>query len=394
MKLNIALIENLNDEFYYWARDNSHNVYNLSSYFKKYKNLNNYKFLKNPDQIFDSIKNEILLDFGNNFFSSIDIVIFRTNVIIDKNIIDLFKNSKLFIRAGSGYDNIDIKYLYSKKIIGQNTPKANYIAAAEHTLSLTLSLIKKIKFFDDHIRGGNWRGNSSLNIELSGKNVLIIGFGWVGKEVCKLFSSYSTNIYVYDPYMNEKEKDIYSEYTNLIYKLKHNYSKKFSNFKNKNPSFLINPNLLLPEFKIGFINNFEKLKNILNTIDIISLHVPLTDETYKFLNYDFLENIKEDSFIINTSRGEIIDETSLINLLSEEKLKGYASDVFDSEPVFYSDLFKFKYNTIFSPHIGSYTFEAKERITNEVIDVIDNFVFNDLVLYPFNEKFYFSKYFK
>lgn len=393
MKLNLCLLENLSDNFYQWAKSNSYNIYDFSEFFKEYKNIHNYKYFKNNLQKIDEIKNKIISNFNRSIFNSIDIIIFRTNLIIDKFIIDLFPNAKLFIRAGSGYDNIDLKYLYSKKIIGQNTPKANYISAAEHTLCLMLSIIKKIKYFDDFIRNKNWRGNSPFNTELNNKNVLIIGFGWVGREVFKLLLNFNLNLFIYDPYLNEKIKNLYIEYKNVIQKLRINYSKKISNIDKYENEYILE-NILFPKLEINFIDSYLKLKNILNIIDIVTIHVPLTDETYKFINYDFLENLKEDSILINTSRGEIIDNESLINFLAEEKIKGYATDVFESEPIYDSDLFKFKYNTILTPHIGSYTFEAKERLTREVINVIENFIHNNKILYPFNENFYYSKYFE
>ena len=390
MKLNIALIENFHEKFYNWANNFNHNIYNFSSFFKNYKNIGNYKFFKNEEIEIENIKNNILKNFGKDIFDRIDLVIFRTNVIIDKYIIDLFPNCKLYIRAGSGYDNIDHKYLKIKGIVGQNTPKANYISAAEHTLSLLLSFLKKIKYFDYFIREGFWRKDSPLNQELIDKKILIIGFGWVGRELFKMISQISSNIAIFDPYIEKEEISLFFNYIKQRNLLLKNLQNKFIKKTNDELNKIL---YLNKDYNVEFYNNFEYLKDNLNKMEIISLHIPLTDETYKMINYNFLEKLNENTILINVSRGEIVEEQTLISFLNEQKIKGYLADTFENEPLFFSEIFNQKYNTLFTPHIGAYTSEAKERIVNETIEVIENYFIKNKILYPFNEKFYFSKYF-
>ncbi len=350
----IVSIESLPKDIASYLGDN-YLFYDLSEFFSGYKTIKNYdkNFRVKWDKIIKSLPD----------FPSPDIVIFRTYTVIDKQIIDLFPENILYLRAGSGYDNIDLKYAKAKNCEIENTPLANTNAAFEHTIALMFASTKKLLQFYDSTKNGKWRDNLDLNFEIYGKNILIVGYGNIGYKIADFCKSFGMNLYLYDPIKG--------------------LSGKFD---------------FLPEFKninqdIEFNINYEILYDLIKEVDIVSFHIPLYDKTYKIIDKKLLQNLKENAILINTSRGEIFNKEDVIVFFKNNKNKILATDVLPEEPCYENSEFFNLPNCIITPHIGAYTHEARIRLKEELIKSIENYLLYKKILYPANSQFYFSPYF-
>ncbi len=230
-----------------------------------------------------------------------------------------------------GYDNIDVDYARKKGIIITNTPDVLTEATANLTWALILSLTRRVVEGDKFVRGGKfegWKPDLFLGVNLEGKTLGILGMGRIGKSVAKKAKVFGMKVIYWD---REKKKT-------------------GRNFK------------------------FLELEELLKISDILSLHLPLSKETYHLLNEERLKLLKKDCFIINTSRGEVIEERSLIKALKENKIRGAGLDVFEGEPKINREFFKLK-NVVLTPHIGSATIETRIKMADlailNVINVLD-----------------------
>jgi len=216
------------------------------------------------------------------------------------------------------------------------TATANAVAVAEHVLSMFLSLSKSIIKYDEEVRAGNFKTNSGKikTYEILNKNILIAGFGRIGKKLISRCLAFDTKVYVYDPYVDEET------------------IKKFGGFK--------------------IANIVEGLK----IADFVSLHMPLTAETKNLLNYSVIKKMKNNAIIVNTARGGIINEADLEKALNENLLFGAALDVFSKEPVEKSNPLLKNKKVILSPHSATFTDECTSRMgvetTKNIIDFFEN----------------------
>ena len=252
---------------------------------------------------------------------------------IDKELIDEMSNCKIIANYAVGYNNIDINYAKKKKIIVTNTPDVLTESTADLTMTLALCCARRIIEGEKLLRNGNfkgWKPKLLLGTELKNKNFGIIGAGRIGSAVAIRAKSFSTKIIYYD-------------------------SKRNLSLENKTDAKRVS------------------LKKLLTESDFISIHLPLNDKTYHFINKDKLKLMKRSVILINTSRGEVIDENSLIRSLKNKRLKAVGLDVFENEPKISSALLKFP-NVLVIPHLGSATKEARDgmailAVTN-VINVL------------------------
>lgn len=266
----------------------------------------------------------------------VEILLLRTHTIADKRFIDLFQNAKLIIRAGSGFDNIDVRYAISKNIKVCNTPNANVKSAFEHTIGFIFSLIKKHKITENNIKQNLWKQNLKYNLEISDLKILVVGVGRIGSLVAKTMQKMGAEVLGVDPFLSDKEKQ-----------------------------------------KIGI--DFVKYNVGLKWCNMITYHCPLTDETRNYFDFETLEALSNNTFILNVARGEIIDYDALYSGLSSHKIAGVAIDVFPQEP-FHFDKKLDDYNIYLSPHVGAYTKLAKDRMAIETIEVWHEFVRNGKLL--------------
>ena len=248
-------------------------------------------------------------------------IVIRSRFKIDKKFIDAAKKLKFIARAGSGLENIDIKYAKQKKIKCINAAEGNKQAVAEHALALILNLFNKINQANNELKSGKWLREENRGIELSGKKIGIIGFGNTGSSFVNLLKNFDLELLVYDKY-------------------KQNYEYKSS------------------------------LKEIFEKAEILSLHVPLNDETKKYIDKSFINKMKKPFYLINTSRGQCVDTKALIRGIKENKVKGACLDVFEHEKTSFEKLkrnrdltFLLNSNkTILTPHIAGWTTESYFKI--------------------------------
>ena len=255
---------------------------------------------------------------------------------LDEKILSHCPNLKAISRHGVGYDNVDLNYIKNNNISLLITATANAVAVAEHVISMFLSISKSIKIYDQDVRDGKFKINAKKiqTFELLNKNVLIAGFGRIGKKLISRCLSFDTNVYVYDPYVDE----------NIIKK----YGGK----------------------KVDSINDALKIA------DYVSLHMPLTKETKDLINYSTFKEMKNNSIIVNTARGGIINENDLNKALNEGLIFGAGLDVFSKEPIEVDNPLLKNNKVILSPHSATFTDECTSRMgtetTKNIIDFFEN----------------------
>jgi len=255
---------------------------------------------------------------------------------LDEKILKHCPKLKAISRHGVGYDNVDLNYIKNNKISLLITATANAVAVAEHVLSMFLSLSKSIIRYDEEVRTGNFKKNANkiTTFELLNKNILIAGFGRIGKKLISRCLAFGTKVYVYDPYIDEQ---IIKEHGGI---------------------------------KVSSIEEGLKIA------DYVSLHMPLTNETKDLLNYDVFKKMKKNSILVNTARGGIINEYDLDRALNEGLIFGAGLDVFSNEPVENNNPLLKNKNIILSPHSATFTDECTSRMsietTKNIIDFFEN----------------------
>lgn len=255
------------------------------------------------------------------FIEEADYII-TTNVQVTKEVIDAAPNLKLIARAGVGFDNVDIKYARVKGIDVTIAQAANAVSVAELVILLMLDCYRKVYLLDVSTKNGKWESwkYRHESFELAGKTIGILGAGTIGKEVAKRLSSFNVNIIYYN---RKRLKEREERELNMAY---HN------------------------------------LEEFLKLADMVSVHVPLTEGTEGLIGKKELALMKDSAFIINTSRGPIIDEDALIWALDKKEIAGAALDVFTKNPPEKNSQLLAMPNVIATPHIAGATIDAYKRI--------------------------------
>ena len=260
-----------------------------------------------------------------------DALIVRTETQVDEVMLDYGTNLKVIGRAGVGLDNIDVKYAESKGITVFNTPEANTISAAEHTMGMMLALCRHIPQATGGTRQGRWERQRFMGIELREKTLGIIGTGRVGGYVAKLAMAFGMKILGYDHHQDTT-----------------------------------------------FIGEYTSLDTLLLYSDIVTLHVPLNDQTRNILSWGSFPLMKTNVRIINCARGGLVEQDALLFYYDEGVVAGYATDVFEGEPVIDKDhpFYSRRFITC-TPHIGAMTYEAQERVSREICRKVVSFFVAD-----------------
>jgi D-3-phosphoglycerate dehydrogenase / 2-oxoglutarate reductase len=272
----------------------------------------------------------------SNYFG----IIIRSRITIDKPIIDKAKNLKFVARVGSGMESIDTQYCKSKNILCLNSPEGNRDAVAEQCIGMLLNIMNNLVRANHQVKTGIWQREANRGTEIKNKTIGIIGYGNTGGALAKKLSGFECNVISYDKY-------------------KKNYSDKFTKEVSLNEIFL--------------------------NADILSLHIPLNDETKYMVNHNFISNFTKNIILLNSSRGPIVETKSLVESLKSGKIISAGLDVIEYEESSFeqtkdmTSIPDFQYlanceNVILSPHIAGWTKESLVRLSEILAEkIIKNF---------------------
>lgn len=265
------------------------------------------------------------IDLLHHITTAIGLVV-RTKTQIDAEVINKGYNLKFIARAGAGLDNIDEAAAQAKNIIVFNAGEANADAVGEHTLGMMLSLFAKISKANNEVRTGLWDREGNRGEELAGKTIAIIGFGNTGKAVAKKLSGFDVNVLAYDKYLK-------------------NYANQYA--------------------------KEATMDEIFEQADVLTLHVPLTQETKAMVNSDYLQKFSKPIWLFNMCRGEVVVTKDVIELMELQKIKGAGFDVLENEKLnnmSEEEKIWFSYiaasdKTVLSPHVAGWTKESYFKIS-------------------------------
>lgn len=265
-----------------------------------------------------------------------DGIVIRSRIKLDKEMLDAAKKLRFIARAGAGMENIDVAYAKMLGIQCLNAPEGNRDAVAEHALGMLLTLFNHIHTANTEVRKGYWLREENRGVELLGRTVGIIGYGNTGKAFAKRLAGFGVLVYAHDKY----EKD-------------------FSN------DAIVETNL----------------ESILQEAEVVSLHVPLTTETRYLVNDDFFAKLKHPIYLINTSRGAVVDTQALVRAIESGKVLGACLDVLEYEKFNFEQIENeevppaFQYlidspKVILTPHVAGWTHESNAKIAHVLAEKI------------------------
>ncbi|MCS7138800.1 MAG: NAD(P)-binding domain-containing protein [Crenarchaeota archaeon] len=245
-------------------------------------------------------------------------------------VIESLPNLKLIVTRSSGFDHIDIEAASKRGILVSNIPGYGSLPVAEHVFALLLAVLRKIVKADLMVRSSKWFSPLLQGSLINGKTFGIIGTGAIGERVARIAKAFGAEVIAYDVF---KKTALEAE---------------------------------------GVLR-YVKLEEVLERSDIISIHVPLTRETYHMINRDSIARMKKHAVLINTSRGQVVDQEALVEALKTGKLSGAGLDVLEKEPPEPDDPILKLENVVLTPHIAWNTVEAEDYILQSTIDVIKAF---------------------
>lgn len=265
-------------------------------------------------------------------------IILRSRLKMDDELLSLATNLKFIGRPGAGLENIDLEFCESKKIKVFRSPEGNMDAVGEHALGMLFSLFNNLNKSVNEVKNGIWLREENRGIELKGKTVGILGYGFMGSTFAKKLSGLDVKIIAYDKYIS------------------------------------------------GFSNDYTKevsLEELYKQTDILSLHTPLTKETIKMINKQFISRFTKPIYLINTARGKSLVTKDLVEMMESGKVLGACLDVLEYENSSFEFLdaeniptpLSYLLNTnkaIITPHIAGWTHEAKYKMGKVLVDKIVN----------------------
>ena len=290
------------------------------------KSFKNYKKMTYP--LLESLGYTIIENSTGRTLTEDEIIdIAKENVVgiiigidpLSEGVLKNCKDLRAISKYGVGLDNIDLRAAQELNIKVKNAAGSNNISVAELAIALMFEAARRISIMSNNVKNGTW--DRVRGMELTGKTMGVIGGGQIGKEVAKRAKGLCMDVVIYDPYYDDLE--------------------------------------FLEKHKIA---HCDSLDEVLGLSDIVSLHLPLTKETKQIINEKTLRKMKSTAILINTSRGELIDEDSLFVALRENVIAFSAQDVFSTEPPSPDEKLLTLENFILTPHAGAFTSEAGERM--------------------------------
>ena len=265
-------------------------------------------------------------------------LIIRSRFPIDKEFLNAAKNLNFIARVGSGLENIDVNYATSLGIEVISSPEGNSNAVGEHALSMILSLFNKLSLAKKNLSNGAWIREDNRGEELEGKTVGIIGYGNTGKQFAKKLFGFDVEVICYD---------------------------------------------ILPDVGNQYAKQVD-LSYLKRNSDILSLHIPLNNQTKGLINSDFINEMSKPFWLINTSRGNQVITKDLINGLMNKKIRGACLDVFEFENSSFEDLEKnsqISYlnnhqQVVLTPHVAGWTYQSKIKLSQIIVEKIKKLYFN------------------
>jgi len=263
-------------------------------------------------------------------------VIIRSKIQMNRQMIDKAKQLKFIGRVGAGMESIDVNYAVSRGIACLNSPEGNRDAVGEHTLAMLLCLFNKLKFADLQMRDGIRNREANRGIEIKGKTIGIIGYGNMGTAFAQRLQGFEAKVIAYDKY----KKDFGNSWTSEV-----------------------------------------SLETIFSECDILSLHLPLTEETAYMVDEKFIQSFQKDFYLINTARGGVVETEALVAALQSGKVMGACLDVIEYENFSFEEMKMnqlppaYQYlinadNVLLSPHVAGWTVESKYKLAKVLADKI------------------------
>ncbi len=264
-----------------------------------------------------------------------NVLLVNSRIKADKELIDSGINLKAIARIGSGLEVIDLEAAAQHNIKCINAPEGNKDAVAEHALGMLLCLLNNIHIANSEVKSGSWLREKNRGVELGGKTIAIIGYGNNGSAFAEKLKGFKVEILAYDKY------------------------------------------------KKGFGNEYVKestLEEIFSKAEIVSLHLPLTQETHHFVNKTFIFSFSKHFYFLNMARGKLVDTSALIEGINEKKVLGACLDVLENEKLnslttqeqqCFQQLVKME-NVLLTPHIAGWTYQSKIKIAQQLATKIKN----------------------
>ncbi len=256
-----------------------------------------------------------------------DALIIRSSVRVDADLLATTSRLKVIGRAGVGLDNVDIDAASLGGVIVMNTPGANSIATAEHTLAMLLALCRSVPQADASLQAGQWARSQFLGVQLYRKTLGVVGLGRVGAQVARRAQAFGMTVVAFDPYISDD---------------------------------------VARELKVTLVDWGE----LLARSDFITLHTALTPETRGLINAQALARMKPGARLVNCARGALVDEAALVDALRSGQVAGAALDVFADEPLPPDSPLRTLLNVVLTPHIAASTVEAQRDVGTQIVDQV------------------------
>lgn len=260
-------------------------------------------------------------------------IIIRSRIPVDQNFLEHAKNLKFIARVGAGMENIDVRFAEEQGIKLISSPEGNRDSVAEHVVGMLLILMHRLFISSAEVKNGIWKREENRGDELLGKTFGIIGYGNMGKAVARRLSGFGVKVIFHD---------------------------------------------ILPNLSDEFATQVS-LQTLKNEADILSLHIPITDETYHLIDAQFISGMKKDFYFINTARGKNVKTSDLVEAIRSGKVKGACLDVLEYEKASFENLEIENTDSAFllqskkvivTPHIAGWTVQSKEKLAEVIVDKI------------------------